>query len=147
MDPDRGESKSQIRWVFVYGTLMKGFANYDNYLKGHVSRIMKGETIGRLYHLPQGYPALVDGGGVIKGEVMELNAQDVLKKLDRMEGFEEGGTDNLYERETRTVALESGERVECWVYLFCDEAYAENNGIEIPGGDWRKFIQKEGALR
>ena len=72
MDSDRYESKNQIRRMFVYGTLMKGFVNYDHHLRGQVISITQGDTAGQLYHLPQGYPALVEGDKAIKGEVMEL---------------------------------------------------------------------------
>ncbi len=147
MDSDRYESKNQIRRMFVYGTLMKGFVNYDHHLRGQVISITQGDTAGQLYHLPQGYPALVEGDKAIKGEVMELVDRGILEKLDRLEGFVEGRTDNLYERAIRTVVLENGAIVECWVYLFCDEAYADSSGIEIPDGDWRKFIQMKGVSR
>lgn len=146
MDPDRGVAKSQTQ-VFVYGTLMEGFTNYDCYLEGQVISAMKGEATGQLCHLSQGYPALVEDNKVIKGEVMELIDRGVLENLDRLEGFVYGGTDNIYERVIRTAVLESGERVECWVYLFCDKTYAENSGVEIPDGDWKKFILKKDALR
>ena len=50
---------------------MKDFWNYDKYLKGRISRITPGITYGLLYHLPEGYPALLAGTEAIKGDVIE----------------------------------------------------------------------------
>jgi hypothetical protein len=44
--------------LFVYGTLKRGFHNFERYCRGVIS-IEAAHTIGRLYLLPQGYPMLV----------------------------------------------------------------------------------------
>lgn len=43
--------------LFVYGTLKKGFWNFDRFCTRAVS-IEPATTWGRLYHLPAGFPAL-----------------------------------------------------------------------------------------
>lgn len=43
--------------IFVYGTLKSGQANHDRFC-GNAIRIKPATTIGRLYALPAGYPAL-----------------------------------------------------------------------------------------
>ncbi|NLX69287.1 MAG: gamma-glutamylcyclotransferase [Clostridiales bacterium] len=127
--------------VFVYGTLMKDFWNYDKYLKGRISRITPGITYGLLYHLPEGYPALLAGTEAIKGEVIEPVDENLIKDLDRLEGYVEGRSNNLYKREVKTVLTQDGEKINCWVYIYADERYAKENGILIPDGDWRKFME------
>jgi len=78
-----------INKIFVYGTLMKGFYNYKRYLEGRISRIIPGRTHGLLYHLPEGYPALLEGNESIEGEIMEPVDENLLKTLDRLEGYAE----------------------------------------------------------
>jgi len=43
--------------AFVYGTLKRGQCNHDRFCR-HVIDIRPATIIGRLYHLPAGYPAL-----------------------------------------------------------------------------------------
>jgi len=127
--------------VFVYGTLMKNFWNYKRYLEGRISRITPGKTYGLLYHLPEGYPALIAGNGIVEGEIIEPVDKNLLKSLDRLEGYAEWRSDNLYIREKRNILTENGEEVACWIYIYTDERYARENGILVPDGNWRKFIE------
>jgi len=136
--------KKNINKVFVYGTLMKGFCNYKRYLEGRVSRITSGRTHGLLYHLPEGYPALLEGNETIEGEIMEPVDEDLLKTLDRLEGYSESDSNNLYVREVRNILTDSGKEMPCWIYIYADEKYAKENGILVPNGNWRKFMAERG---
>ena len=131
--------KPHTERIFVYGTLMKGFRNYRRYLEGRINRIIPGKTYGLLYHLPEGYPALLPGNETVVGEIMEPVDKKLLKLLDRLEGYDELGEGNLYDRGKRKILTENGE-LECWIYVYTDERYARENGIPVPDGDWRKFI-------
>ena len=133
-----------INRVFVYGTLMKGFCNYKRYLEGRVSRITSGRTHGLLYHLPEGYPALLEGNETIEGEIMEPVDEDLLKTLDWLEDYAESRSNNLYVREVRNILTESGEELPCWIYIYADEKYAKENGILVPNGNWRRFMEEKG---
>lgn len=132
--------------VFVYGTLLKSFRNHERYLKGRIHRITPGKTHGLLYHLPEGYPALIKGNEIIRGEIVEPVDEELLKSLDWLEGFDEGRRNNLYERYVRKVFTDEGEEMNCWIYFYTNEKYARENGIPVPGGDWRKFMEKKGEL-
>lgn len=132
--------------VFVYGTLMRNFWNHKVYLEGWVSRIIQGQTCGLLYHLPEGYPAMLEGNSIVKGEVIQPVDEGLLKSLDRLEGYVEGRIGNLYERCIRTVLTEDGEKLDCWVYIYSDERYARENGILVPDGDWEKFMENRRGL-
>ncbi|HOV27905.1 MAG TPA: gamma-glutamylcyclotransferase [Pseudobacteroides sp.] len=138
--------KARINKVFVYGTLMKDFCYYKWYLEGRINRITPGRTYGLLYHLPEGYPALLPGNGIIEGEVMEPVDGELLKSLDRLEDYDEFGSNNLYAREIRSISTERGEDMICWIYIFTNEKYAKENGILVPNGNWRKFMGKRGEL-
>jgi len=127
--------------VFVYGTLMKNFCNYKRYIEGRISRITPGKTYGLLYHLPEGYPALLEGNEIVEGEIIEPVDERLLKSLDRLEDYVEGRSGNLYERKIKEILTEDGEKVTCWIYIYTDERYAKESGILIPDGNWRKFME------
>lgn len=136
--------ENYIARVFVYGTLMKGFENYKRYLEGRINRITPGRIRGLLYHLPEGYPALLPGNELIEGEIMEPVDENLLKTLDRLEDYDEGSSNNLYVREIRSISTEDGEAMNCWVYIYVDERYAKEHGILVPDGNWRKFMGRQG---
>lgn len=122
---------------------MRGFDNYKRYLEGRVSRITPGRTCGLLYHLPEGYPALLPGNETVVGEIMEPVDEDLLQTLDWLEDYDEQGSDNLYTRELRSVLTDDGEKATCWIYIYNNERYAREKGTLVPGGDWRKFMEKK----
>lgn len=134
--------ENKINKVFVYGTLMKGFWNYKRYLEGRISRITPGRTHGLLYHLPEGYPALLEGNSIVEGEIMEPVDENLLKSLDRLEGYSKWSNNNLYIREVRNILTEDGEEVSCWIYIYTAERYAKKNGIPVPSGNWKEFMDK-----
>ena len=113
--------------LFVYGTLLSrdsgagGRAQRDRLARE--SRVIAAATVrGRLYHLGR-YPGLVSGGGpgdVVHGEVLALTMPDItLAWLDDYEGIVAGDhTHNEYARVTIDVALDSGERVSAWTYVY-----------------------------
>jgi len=143
-DKDFKNCEAHINKVFVYGTLMKGFWNYKRYLEGKISRITPGKTYGLLYHLPEGYPALIQGNEIVEGEIMEPVDENLLKQLDRLEGYDSRRSNNLYFRELRSILTDSGEKMSCWIYVYADERYAKENGSLVPNGNWRKFREKLG---
>ncbi|MDQ7823347.1 MAG: gamma-glutamylcyclotransferase family protein [Candidatus Eremiobacteraeota bacterium] len=130
--------------VFVYGTLMRGFGNHRHYKESLGRFVGYGSVKGVLYHFPrEGYPGLLEesGDSPVRGEVYELEGADSLRVLDRLEGYDEKGSCNLYEREKRPVSLDGSGTLECWVYFFSDREYAMSCGEPVASGDWRAFIQ------
>lgn len=71
-------NEKRLYGVFVYGTLMKGFWNYRRYLEGKISYVASGKTQGLLYHLPEGYPALITGNKLVEGEIIEPIDENLL---------------------------------------------------------------------
>jgi len=126
--------------VFVYGTLMEGYSNHG-YLKGKSILLGRGVTEGELFHLPYGFPAFIPGGGKVRGEAYEFEDKAVLNSLDRLEGYTEGLSSGLYYREIRAVAMDGGSELDCWVYIYNDTENALSQGIPVPYGDWRTFIE------
>jgi len=56
-NPQSEIPNQQLLRLFVYGTLKKGFWNFDRFCTRAIS-IEPATTWGRLYHLPTGFPAL-----------------------------------------------------------------------------------------
>ncbi len=129
--------------LFVYGTLMTGFCNHKQYIAPWANRIIPALINGELYHLPQGYPALLEGEGVIRGELVFLpNIDIIIKSIDDLEDYYGPGGDNMYRREITEVELiETGDKVFAYVYFYCDEKYVRQKGIHVVHGDWRRFIE------
>ena len=74
--------------LFVYGTLLQGEAAHHHV--SHARAIVPARARGRLYHLPQGYPALVDArdGPHVDGELCRFDhIGPVLDALDEFEGY------------------------------------------------------------
>ncbi len=115
--------------IFVYGTLLKDFWNYKRYLEGRIKEIKPGKTYGLLYHLPEGYPALLPGNGTVEGEIMGPVDANLLKSLDRLEGYSEWRSNNLYVRDKKKVFTQDGEELICWMYIYTDEDMQNKMGF------------------
>jgi gamma-glutamylcyclotransferase (GGCT)/AIG2-like uncharacterized protein YtfP len=113
--------------LFVYGTLMRGGAQ-----AGLVGPARRGPatTRGRLWRMPEGYPALSDGDHLVHGEWVEPVSSDVLARLDAYEGVDEG----LYARRVIRVQAEDG-TFDAWAWVMADPP--RRGGVAIPSGRWR----------
>lgn len=79
-----GESPQRL---FVYGSLMEGFFNYEKIFLGKVLSRTPARVRGLLYHQTRkGYPAMIPGGGWVKGELLEL--EDFPRLLAASDGIE-----------------------------------------------------------
>lgn len=128
--------------VFVYGTLMQGFCNHW-LIKDHIKDIKVGQVSAKLYHLPEGYPAITLGEGIVAGELLTLDKpNEALIKLDELEYYHEECSDhNLYERVEVMVTTGSGtERAYCYVWPEKNRHYLTTAAIFVPEGDWKKFM-------
>lgn len=73
--------------VFVYGTLMKDMYNH-RLVEPFIKHLETAKTLGRLYELHYGYPAMIGGDEEVWGEILELkDVEAALKVLDRLEGY------------------------------------------------------------
>ena len=134
-----------IRRLFVYGSLMKGFHNYKKSLEGKVISYIPGKVQGILYHQDnKGYPAAIPGKGWVKGEYLELaDFENIIMLCDEIEQYEGPGCpDNEYERRTSVIELENGESGLAQIYWYArkDLGREENPATLIPSGDWREYM-------
>lgn len=126
--------------IFVYGTLLEGFHNHKAFIEGKYIAKKKGYVNGLLYHLPQGYPALIEGNGKVYGEIYLIEDENVIKRLDMLEGYK--GQDNpcnLYDKIITKVYTQN-EEFDCIAYIYSDKEYAMTDGLLIKDGDWNSFM-------
>lgn len=130
--------------VFVYGTLRCHESNH-HLLKNAKCLCRQAWTNGILYDTGYGYPGLLASATKrVYGEVYKVN-EEQLKQLDLLEGYEEGGKNNLYKRITQTIYTDSGQ-VEAFVYLYLQ---ARDTMLEeIVFGDWKchRYLDQEELL-
>ncbi len=107
----------QVSQLFVYGTLMPGFANYGR-IADHVRSARPGTIRGVLVDLGA-FPALIHGEGRVEGVLLELDAV-ALRITDFIEGFHPDEGRSLYLREMIQVDLDEGETIDAWTYYFAN---------------------------
>lgn len=125
--------------VFVYGTLRPGGQRWQGHLADHVAAVEPARLVGATLHLGPGYPVMVDCSAPkdVVGDLAWLapaDADDVIARLDEVEGHVPGGPDNLFERVRRTVTTEAG-TVVAWTYV-AGPMLAVAPLRELPSGDW-----------
>lgn len=135
--------------IFVYGSLMQDFFNYNQYLDGKVLKVEKAYIKGKLYHLEnKGYPGYVpEGDDTVYGEIMTIKDYDtVLKALDQMEGYEVAHHEtNMYNRKPiKVVSLEDCQDYTLGVYVYNAEAECnrEDTRLYIAHGSWRRYMNE-----
>lgn len=128
---------------FVYGTLRKGFVNYNRILKGMTAAEHAAITTGTMFSVG-GFPALIESPvseSPIMGELMYIKPEryaEALGSMDYLEGYREGDeARSMYIRKKVNVFNESaGQMVECWVYYWNRSV---SNLQLIESGCWREF--------
>ena len=133
--------------IFVYGSLRKGFFNYEKYLEGKVAKIKPAILKNMdLYHMPyKGYPAIIPGTSEVLGEIIVVNDyESTIPPIDKMEGFiGEGNPNNEYHKKLLEVELlNTGEKEKCYVYFYNKDKdnLFNDKAIHIPDGNWAKYM-------
>lgn len=137
---EKGEAEGLLP-VFVYGTLLKGFRNYNNYLApkeplGTATIHAKMLSLG-------GFPGIYDLDKttlVVNGEVYMVTHGE-LRSLDRLEGYNpQSPTTGLYNRRPTTAVINSGadwEPLSVQTYVFNTEIPERYE--QITNGSWREY--------
>jgi gamma-glutamylcyclotransferase (GGCT)/AIG2-like uncharacterized protein YtfP len=113
------------RLLFAYGTLMQGQPRH-RLIAGRARFLGAGTVAGRLLSLGR-YPALVEGDGEVRGELYELPSPELLRLVDREEGYN-------FDRRLTDVTPTDGPRVSAWTYWYRGP---RGRAVPIPEGDWR----------
>ena len=127
-----------VKHLFVYGTLMRGQANHGRFCAAALT-IEPAVTTGCLYHLPMGFPAMLEADdGKVFGEAMTFPDLDaVLKQTDLLEGYDALRPDtSMYRRIAVPVLIEpSDRRVTAWTYVW--NRVLPQGATLLPRGRWR----------
>jgi gamma-glutamylcyclotransferase (GGCT)/AIG2-like uncharacterized protein YtfP len=132
--------KGASNYLFVYGTLMKGFSN-DFAKKLHSFSVLVGNATfpGRLYTVSW-YPGAIHlptASTRVHGEVYRLpSLPDLLPELDEYEDIYDDENLSLYIRRSIPVQMENGPILNCWVYLY-NQVLTDLKVID--SGDFRKL--------
>jgi gamma-glutamylcyclotransferase (GGCT)/AIG2-like uncharacterized protein YtfP len=109
--------------LFVYGTLMRGYANpMARLLSANADFVGEARCRGRLY-LVKHYPGLVlsdEAADIVFGELYRLRARDdMLREFDTYEACGEGFPEpTQYVRKMLPLTLADGTAREAWTYLY-----------------------------
>lgn len=121
-------------YVFVYGTLMRGFKSHDSLSVSERAEFAgEGHCVGTLYDLGE-YPGMtLEGDGRVRGELYRVD-DDVLNDIDRFERYyPESYDDSVFVRHLEQVVDRD---LDAWVYVY-------NLPIEdatvVESGDWREY--------
>ncbi|MFZ7103488.1 MAG: gamma-glutamylcyclotransferase family protein [Peptococcaceae bacterium] len=110
-------------YLFVYGTLLKGFKHpVQMFFAEQAKYVDKGSIRGQLFCLG-GYPGVIPSanpGDKVYGEAYLIKDDDrVWSVLDEYEGCGAGDEyPQEYRREKVEVTLETGKKITAWTYLY-----------------------------
>ena len=127
-----------VKHLFVYGTLMRGQANHARFCADALT-IEPAVTAGRLFHLPMGFPAMLEADdGQVFGEAMTFpDLAAVLRQTDLLEGYHQLRSDSsMYRRVVVPVQIgASRQRVTAWTYVW--NRPLPQGATLLPTGRWR----------
>jgi gamma-glutamylcyclotransferase (GGCT)/AIG2-like uncharacterized protein YtfP len=127
--------------LFAYGTLRHDQENYVLLKRRTVAEIPATLDGAELFSMGTA-PVIVDGQGVVHGELMILHPRaytDLLADLDQLEGYAPETDLGFYRRVRRCVETEGGARAWAWVYLGERAQLAKFPHRLIPHGDWCRY--------
>lgn len=104
----------QLQRLFVYGTLRRGWTNqFAELLHANARFLGTARLRGRLHQFDNYHGAVLSDqpNEWVPGELFQLEDPGILRALDEYEGSE-------FERPLVTVALDDGQELETWVYVF-----------------------------
>jgi gamma-glutamylcyclotransferase (GGCT)/AIG2-like uncharacterized protein YtfP len=139
----------EVRHLFVYGTLMRGFWRHRLLADQPGLRFHgRGTVHGRLHDLGA-YPGAVPDatpGALVHGEIYESGAMaSALDVLDRVEGFDPvDPARGLFLRAPVPAESERGGALLAWIYWWNRPL---GRKPVIPGGDYRASREKDACPR
>ena len=133
------------RFLFVYGTLRRGFDAVENWPRNVKAEFVgRGRIKGKLYDLGEYPGAIVDAEQVVRGEVYELrgpaNAVSILDEYEEFFPFHPERS--LFIRAISPVAMDDGRETEAWVYFYNGQV---DQSKLISGGDYRSKSKPRSA--
>jgi gamma-glutamylcyclotransferase (GGCT)/AIG2-like uncharacterized protein YtfP len=125
---------------------MKGMVHFDK-LASLVTQAKPATCQGTLYRLAVGYPAMVEGTGTVKGELLTLESfKDIINIIDEFEGYSvQNPEKSLCQRVEREVKFEDGTSEMAWVYLLNPDKLPKDAKL-IESGNYRSSLEAQKPL-
>jgi gamma-glutamylcyclotransferase (GGCT)/AIG2-like uncharacterized protein YtfP len=136
------------QFVFVYGTL-KG--DEPNVAIEDRKRFEDAKLYGYRMEGHDGFPGVKRAGtkDVVIGELIEYDEEEILFRLDRIEGYNPNSKNNtFYDRRTVYVRTQDGQVIKAHVYIYMGEGMnigEECDKIEVVEKDGCKYYNWAGA--
>lgn len=120
--------KRRYMFIFVYGTLKKGYLNH--YLLVDAELIGKAKTIEKYSMYPSvcnNYPFAIESKkeNFLDGEIYKID-KTIEKKLDILEGYPD-----LYIKKEIDVVLEKGEELKAIIYFKNEDTYISSADTSV----------------
>ena len=151
----RQAAVAETSCFFFYGSLMARYRNFNRILKRKTLSIRTAYCQGFLYHLPIGFPGLIQLEGcqdLVAGELMTFKRPEkIMKVLDQLEGFyPDKPQKSIYTRIKLPVIVENHdhpdefEEQEAWVYTYPWNHLSSEHQKEffISCGNWKLFCEQ-----
>jgi gamma-glutamylcyclotransferase (GGCT)/AIG2-like uncharacterized protein YtfP len=125
--------------VFVYGTLQPGERYYPEYCEDNVVESCPAIAYGKLYDLPQGYPAMTPGDQAVYGSLLTFASDEVLIALDDLEDYnpQRHPDENEYFRQYQEIFNLEGQSLGmAWIYLMDMTKVEQFGGRWLSSGKW-----------
>ena len=123
-------------FVAVYGSLRSGMENEGVNHQAGAESLGEGFTQNK-YRLSQYgrayFPvvSLTEEKTPLRVEVWKTNEKGLTNNYDMLEGYP-----SFYNRTQIPVILDSGEKIDAWIYHIDD---LRQHGVEVESGDWKVF--------
>jgi len=126
----------------VYGTLRNRYANHEFYIKdaledGRAKFIGKGKTLDKYTMYCAGIPFVIEDEPTsnIVVEVYEIRDEDVMRRIDMLEGHPE-----WYRRKLVPVVLDNGEVIDAWMYFYVSGDLRDSGLVKVVSGDYKDYV-------
>ncbi|MBE9159661.1 gamma-glutamylcyclotransferase [Nodosilinea sp. LEGE 06152] len=124
--------------LFVYGTLKPGERAFANFCAPYLVDSQPALAVGRLYHLPLGYPAMTLETGWVQGMLLTFSSPDCLRSIDAFEEYYPDRPESSeYQRDRHLVFdLQHQPLGTAWVYTMTRDRVTALAGQWLPQGHW-----------
>ncbi|PSN15390.1 hypothetical protein C7293_07435 [filamentous cyanobacterium CCT1] len=124
--------------LFVYGTLKPGERAFVEFCAPYLVTSLPALAMGRLYHLPLGYPAMTLEPGWVQGILLIFSSPDCLHAIDAFEEYYPDRSESSeYQRDRHPVFnLQRQPLSTAWIYTMTRDRVTALGGRWLPQGHW-----------
>ncbi|WP_035986794.1 gamma-glutamylcyclotransferase [Leptolyngbya sp. KIOST-1] len=124
--------------LFVYGTLKPGERAFEPFCAPHLVASQQALAMGRLYHLPLGYPAMTREAGWVQGVLLTFPSAACLQPIDAFEDYDpDRPAASEYQRDRHPVFTPQRQPLcTAWIYTMTRDRVIALDGQWLPDGYW-----------